>query len=71
MVFQSSGCVFAFPAPLPDQFRAVQISSLFVGVVRILLDKLPLEPGCAKSGWVDQKALRAGALYQGTTLVGP
>jgi len=39
--------------------------------VLILLDKLQLEPGCEKSGWVDQKALRAFALYQGTTLVVP
>jgi len=35
------------------------------------LDKLQLEPGCEKSGWVAEKALRAFALYQGTTLVGP
>jgi hypothetical protein len=40
-------------------------------VVLISLDTQQLKGGCAKSCWADRELLRAGVLYQGTTLVGP
>ena len=51
--------------------RAVQISSVVDSVVLILLAKMSFNLVFRNQVGVDREVLRGGALYQGTTLVGP